>query len=544
MRVLKTLLVLLLVLLCSHKATAEETILVLPFENTSQNAEYNWIGEGFTLTLINLLSESGLTVIDRDERNLAYEKIGLQPSVLLTRATALKIADKAGADLLITGTYRIEGSAGNQLISVTTRIIDVREMMSMGNDLNFAGSISKLQWIQGELAWEILHRVNPNQPISRDQIVNRSTSVPLSAFESYTKALLTNNREDKVRFLFKAISEYQKQNAGQYTQAIFKLGQLYYNEKNYRDAFKWFDKIEQSEPQYLEARFYAGACLLHSSESAIEVMKRLSQLLPLYEVYNNTAIAELRHGDINEAVRLLGLAVQGQPNDSDILFNYGYVLWKTGQYPAAANQLHKLVRSNPKDGQAFYFLAKSLEKMDQKSEAAAALDEAKKYLPDFAKWETGKIPQLGRLKDFFSRAAYQRLKKTIVQHEVSRTVAESQSAQSSRQLHRAQELFQAGRDNEALTVLAELLREAPDNGDAHLLMARIKERRGQTDSAINSLKAAIFWNPKLTAAHVLLGKLYLQQNNRTQAEVCARNALESDPSNAEAQAFSRMVEKR
>ncbi len=544
MRVFKTLLALLLVSLCSHNVVAQETILALPFENTSQNAEYNWIGEGFTLTLLNLLSESGMTVIDRDERNLAYEKVGLQPSVLVTRATALKIADKAGADLLVTGTYRIEGTVGAQLISVTARIINVREMMTIGSDLNFAGSISKLQWIQGQLAWEILHNVNPNHPISRDQMVNRSTSVPLSAFESYTKALLTSNREDKVRFLFKAISEYQKESVGQYTQAIFKLGQLYYSEKNYRDAFNWFDKIPQNEPQYLEARFYAGVCMLHLSEPAAENMKRLSQLLPLYEVYNNAAIAELRHGDINEAVRLLGLAVQGQPNDSDILFNYGYALWKAAQYPAAANQLNKLVRSHPKDGQAFYLLAKSLEKMEQKPEAAAALDEAKKYLPEFAKWETGKMPQLGRLKEFFSRSAYERLKKTTAQREVSRIVAESQSAQSNGQLRRAHDLFQAGRDSEALTALAELLREAPDNGHAHLLMARIKERRGQTESAVNSLKAAIFWNPKLTAAHVLLGKIYLQQNNRAQAEVCARNALEADPADAEAQAFSRMLQKQ
>jgi lysophospholipase L1-like esterase len=50
-----------------------------------------------------------------------------------------------------------------------------------------------------------------------------------------------------------------------------------------------------------------------------------------------------------------------------------YTLWRAGQYTAAANQLNKLARRQSKDGQAFYLLAKSLEKMNQNSEAAAAL---------------------------------------------------------------------------------------------------------------------------------------------------------------------------
>src|SRR5207244_6951308 len=135
---------------------------------------------------------------------------------------------------------------------------------------------------------------------------------------------------------------------------------------------------------------YRGVSYLQLGEieKSLTILKQLITQLPLYEVMNNTAIAQLRKGEMEEAVRLLGLAVQSAPQEDDLRFNYGYALWRAGQYSAAANQFNQLVKRQPKDGQAYYLLAKSLEKMDQKTEATAALDSAKKYLGDFAKWET------------------------------------------------------------------------------------------------------------------------------------------------------------
>src|SRR5688572_13843893 len=102
--VLATLLVAaLLIISQTNRAATGETILALPFENISGQAEYNWIGEGFSLTLAGLLETSGLTPLDVEERNLAYERLGLSTTAILTRATAIKIGEKAGADLLVVG---------------------------------------------------------------------------------------------------------------------------------------------------------------------------------------------------------------------------------------------------------------------------------------------------------------------------------------------------------------------------------------------------------------------------------------------------------
>ncbi|MEW6731409.1 MAG: tetratricopeptide repeat protein [Acidobacteriota bacterium] len=535
--------ILLLFIRQPQQAYTGDTVLTLPFENISGQPEYNWIGEGFSLTLAGLLNNSGLMPLDIEERNLAYERLGLSTTAILTRATAIKIGEKAGADLLVVGTYNISGEGKGRTISITTRVIDLREGRAIGNDYTFSGPIGELQIMQGKLAWEILYQRNSALPFSRDQLIKKATAIPPGAFESYIKSLMTPNKEDKVKFLFRALSEYQQSSPGQYAQAIFALGHLYYDDGNYKDALKWLEKVSEKDSIYLEARFYCGVAYLQlgETEKADAVFKQLIGDLPLYEVFNNSAVNELKKGSFDEAARLLGMALQAAPRDEDVLFNYGYALWRAGKYTAAANQLNQLVRHQGKDGQAYYLLAKSLEQMNQKTEAATALDEAKKHLADFAKWETaGKVPQIARIKNHFSRAAYQRWRASREAGKVA-TMINSQAQQAEILFARAQGFFLANRDTEAVATLAQLLQITPDNAEAHLLMGRIQERRGDLDGAINSLKAAVFWNVKLLSAHILLGRIYLQQNNRTQAEYHLKKALEINPQDRDALALERLL---
>lgn len=540
-------LILLTLLLVLSQATfnlayAGETILALPFENTSSRTEYNWIGEGFSLAISHLLNTSGLVALDIEERNLAYERLGLAPTVVLTRASAIKIGEKAGADIILIGSYNVLGEGKSRTIVVTSRMIDLREGRAIGNDYIFNGSINDLQVIQGKLAWEILSNRISGFAFSREQLVSRATLVPSNAFESYVKALLTSNRDDKVKFLFRALSEYQQATSGQYSEAVFTLGHLYYDEANYKDGLNWLEKVSEKDSFYLEAQFYRSvACLqLGDNEKASSILKELTKVLPLYEVFNNAAAVEVRKSNYDEATRLLSLALQAAPRDNDLLFNYGYTFWRAGQYSTAANQLNQLVKRETKDGQAYYILAKSLEKMNQASESATALDEAKKYLSDFAKWETGKIPGLIRLKDHFSRTAYLRLART--RETKPNTTFGKQAEQVETLLAKAQGFFIAGRDKEAITSLNEILKTTPDNSEAHLLMGRLQERTGNIDGAINSLKAAIFWNPKLVAAHVLLGRIYFQKNDIAQAKIHLKQALSFSPEDRDALALQRLVE--
>src|SRR5436190_9649461 len=88
-------------------AASSDTLVIMPFENVSGHAEYNWLGESFAAALGDALDKPGLVVIRSDERNVAYKQEGLSPAAILTRATMIKIAERAGANLVVIGTYRI-----------------------------------------------------------------------------------------------------------------------------------------------------------------------------------------------------------------------------------------------------------------------------------------------------------------------------------------------------------------------------------------------------------------------------------------------------
>ncbi|MCA1616215.1 MAG: tetratricopeptide repeat protein, partial [Acidobacteria bacterium] len=75
-----------------------------------------------------------------------------------------------------------------------------------------------------------------------------------------------------------------------------------------------------------------------------------------------------------------------------------------------------------------------------------------------------------------------------------------------------------------------------------LYVGRVYQRRGDLQRAVASLKAALFWDAKLVAAHVLLGRIFLEKGDRAQAMTHARTAIELAPNDQEAIALYRQVE--
>jgi TolB-like protein len=62
-----------------------DVVMVLPFENTSNRPEYNWVGESFADALAELLNKPGLIVVTSDERELAYQQLRLRKPTFRSR---------------------------------------------------------------------------------------------------------------------------------------------------------------------------------------------------------------------------------------------------------------------------------------------------------------------------------------------------------------------------------------------------------------------------------------------------------------------------
>lgn len=559
-----------------------DVLMVLPFENTSNRPEYNWVGESFANSLAELLNRPGLIVVSGDERELAYQRLRLPETVIPSRATAIKLAREAKASMIVIGTYSVtpaqEDSKSDRVksgkdkpsaeayVQVTARVIKVNEGRTLGElfdggwatrQFDFGGPLATLQNIQGRLAYQILYQRDKALPFSQNQLVQEATKIPQRAFESYVKGVQLGERDPKrANYLKNALHFYADANGGAvYPQAAFELGRFYMIDGKWKDATEYFTKLQKKDPHYAEAAFYSGLgyAKLGDLGHALAALVPLSTDMPLIGIYNNAgavavqAAREEKKEDerarlLAQGTSFLARAAESSPDDQMVHFNYAFALFLAGKYAQTADQLRPVITADPRDGQAYFLFAKSLEKIGKAEAANAADDQARRYLQTYAKWQTE------WQKSQTTNGVSLRMRDVLNRDDVSdlmrkKAIAANLDSNSATQdlLAKARDLYQAGRDDEALPELHRVVMIEPTNAEAYLLSGRINQRRGDQEAAIAALKTAIFWDPKLIDAHILLGRIFLDRGDRGEATKYATSAMTIDSNNQEAIALQRQV---
>jgi len=543
-----------------------DVVIVLPFENLSNQREFNWVGESFADSLAALLSTPGVAVVSSDEREMVYQRLRLPLTMLPSRATAIKIAREARATMVVVGTYEVTAAAkGEKTLAAlrgTARVIRVNEGRLMGGPLDdgrwawrpydFGGPLTNLQKMQGRLAYDVLYERDKALPVSLNKILEQATKVPPVAFESYVKGVLTDDREKRSAYLRNAMRDYARANAGEtYAQAAFGLGHLHLDQQDWKGAAEYFSMLQKKDAHYTEAAFYAGYSYWRMGDlvRALGALTSPASDTPLTSIYNNAGAistqaargekkAAERDRLLKQALTLLGRAAESAPDDPMVRFNYAYALLLSGKYPEAADQLRPVINANPRDGEALFLFAKSLDRAGQSEAANANDNEARRFLPSYAKlqteWQraqtTSEIPV--RLRQVFNRSDLMRP-----------PVDGPTPTKTADLLAKAREFYAAGQDDEALPELRRVVMVEPMNAEAYLLIGRINLRRGDLEPAINMLKTSLFWDAKLIDAHILLGRIFNERGDRAMAMAHAKSAMQIDPNNQEAIALQRQVEK-
>lgn len=560
----------------AQTAAGSEVAVVLPFENVSTHPEYNWIGESFADSLSALLSKPGLIVVTSDDRAVAYQRLRLPLTVLPSRATAIKIARELKASMIVIGTYNVvlppsaPESKEAALASITgeARVIRVNEGRMAGDIFDnawaprvydFGGDVPNLQKVHGELAYQILFQRDKALSFSRNQLVQEATKVPPQAFEAYLKGSLTADRDPTRAIYFKnALKLYANVNGGAvYPQAAFELGRFYFNQSQWKEAIEYFTMLQKKEPHYGEAQFYAGLAYWKTGDlqRALSTLVPLAdeKVMPLVAVYNNAGAVsvELARNEkkpeertrlLVQGITLLSRAVDSSPDDTTVLFNYGYALFLNEKYAEAAEKLEKVIGANQRDGEAYFMLAKAQERANHADAANAADNFARRTFQSYAKWQTEwqksqSIPNVA----LRSRDVLNQVDISDLGRRQALDAANANTAQEA--LNKIRDLYQQGRDDEALAEIRKLLIIEPTNAEAFLLSGRINMRRGDQEAAIAALKTAIFWDPppKMIDAHILLGRIFLERGDLGEARKYAASASNIDPNNQEAIALQRQV---
>ncbi|MBK8466578.1 MAG: tetratricopeptide repeat protein [Chloracidobacterium sp.] len=573
-----------------------DVLMVLPFENKSGKAEFNWIGESFSSSITELLVNKGVGIISNAERKITQQDLKVPLTSIPSLATSLWIAQRAKASLLMVGSYDIPPADEKDVttVYVKAKVIRVRdgkilseEFTSSKPGFELHDALSKLQTIQGDLAYQVFARVRKVLYkeealfLKRDDLLSAANKVPSKAFEAYVKGLLTSNVSARENYLKNALRFYaeDKNHPNEtYTSAALELGHLYRSQDKRDEAAESFRNVinafatcrdtalnQRVVPQCkgeenAEASYYLGWIYFQKKnyEQALAVLLDVKDL-KLVSINNLIGVVGIQAARSDKAgspkaadfllksLDALKRAEDTVPDDRKIAFNYSLALFLNQKYDEAGQHFRNVTAADPNDGEAAFLAAKSFEMTPGREQDAAASDDwAKRLLKDqnrYAKLQQA-WAQSKSIESIESRITPASRDDFVEVVFISKRAPVKPALDPTADLlSQARALFKQGKYDDAIEKLRRVLISEPMNAESYLMLGKIYQSRGEIDQAISQFKTAIFWDNRLVDAPVALGKIYSEKGSCDLAKTYAVLAQELDPTNQEVMGLQRIVEK-
>ena len=508
-------------------------VLVFPFENQSSRADLNWVSESFAETLSSRLSGPGLYVLERGERNAAYDQLGIPAGIPLTVASEYKAAQTLGVDWAVLGKFNVEGNR----LSASARLLDLRQL-KLSPAIEVSGELAELVDLQTRLVWRLMASYDPNFTVGTEEDFDRRfPEVRLDAFENYIRGILATDDPTRIHFFLES-----DRLAPADHRAAFALGQLYFAQKDYANSAKWLRKLAPDDPDYLESLFLFGVdefFLGHypSSERAFE---RIGKEIPLDEVANNAGVLAARGGRYAEALDDFERAFKSDPTDGDFCFNRGVTLWNLRRYGEAAKSLEEAIRLNDNDSEAHTLLAVVLGKLGDAAGERTQLEWLGQHeVGSEAGLSRDVLPQ-PRLKKNFDGRAFRLLSLTVHNALEERLAGMPADEHAAVYKSRGARFVNEGRLSEAERELEEATSLVPGDRDARMSLAQVLEAEGKHQEAAGEFQIALKLQDSF-AGRIGLARVYISLGRPEQARQEVEAALKLDPESREAQELLRQV---
>src|ERR1043166_3311783 len=271
-----------------------ETVLVLPFFNQTKSPSLDWIGESISETVHEALSSEGILVLDRDDRLEAYRRLSLRPNAVLTRASIIKAGDALDAATGVYGQYELIPTAAPSRgsLRITARILDLKRTRQ-GPEFQEVGALEDLAALETHLGWQSLQFLIPKSAPSEEEYRKARPAIRVDAIEAYVRGLLAPTTDQQHRLFTQAARLDER-----YSQPAFQLGKIYLAKNDYPIAAGWLEKVNRTDPHYLEAQFLLGLSRFYRGNfaDAERSFETVAGSVPLNEVYNNLGAAPSRGG--------------------------------------------------------------------------------------------------------------------------------------------------------------------------------------------------------------------------------------------------------
>lgn len=358
----------------------DQSLIVFPLDGPAKGSPLQWLSEGIAISLSNQLDSRELKAMERSERVKLVESLDLPPGARLSRASMIRVAQRADADLVIMGVY----SGTEQNLKISVRALNVKTLKLSG-EMAANGPLSNLPQLENELAWMILNNNSFGRTLSRVKFQEKMRKVPNPAYASYIQSLEASDENDQLHLLLKAVGGYRD-----FPEAQFQLGRAYFQKGDCGSAIPHLLLGKNEASTQVENDFMRGTCYLQGDQPslAIQSFVRLLQVSRPFEALNNLGVAYLRKGDISPAVNALTEARSQAHSDPTVSLNLAIARHVQGNDLAARAVLEEACRSHPKNGMLQFLMGVMLMAQGDNEKAAEASAKAKSLGLNVAKLQT------------------------------------------------------------------------------------------------------------------------------------------------------------
>jgi tetratricopeptide (TPR) repeat protein len=515
----------------SPAAMPGRLLLVLPFDNLTDQPNLDWIGEAVPEVLNRRLASAGFMPISRDDRLYALDHLGLPSTFQPSRASAIRLAQTLDADYVIVGSFSTSGSR----FQAKARILKM-DALHMSAPLQEEADMTHLLDVLNSLAWGLAKQIDPQFAVARSTFVAAGAGLRVDAFENYTRGLVETDPAEQIRHLKEAVRLDPS-----FSPALLALGKAYFANQQFELAANTLGRLPRNDPSALEADFDRGLAYFYLGTyvKAEDAFAFVSKQLPLPEVVNNQGVAASRRG--LDASSFFQQAVAADGNDPDYQFNLALALNRKKDVAGAMRAIGQTLKLRPQDTEAQAFQATlRAEPPRTPATTAPASSRVNTSFDPAAAAETG---PLERIKRTFNEASFRQAAFEMEQMQEERMTNLPPQKRAAGLTAAGMRFFNQGLILEAEREFQSALQAQSDDADAHAGLALVREHEGDTKEARREATESIKTQPNVNA-YLVLGRLDLQTNQKPAAAADVSSALKLEPQNSAARVLKQQVESK
>lgn len=322
-------------------AVDKRKIGLVPFENKTGKPGYEWVSYGLDYLLSNKLSVmSGFFVSEKAQFSKALREanFGQRP---VDERMIYHIGKYSGVEVVLWGAYEVNGQ-NIKLEVVYSNAFNGTTILTS----KFEEPLSNLFEIARKIVDQLINLAGIPVLESEKRLLNLTFTNSISAFESFIKGYIENEKEDSriemVTGLFrKAIREDSR-----FWEAYYNLGIVYFNTKRYDKALEQFNTVIAALPKFDKP--YYGRALIYEKknnfDAAINDFITVTKFNPNdYKAYYYLGRLSIRTKDYQKAEEFLNKAEEINPEFAPTYYELGNIYYNQDLYRQSINYYKKTV---------------------------------------------------------------------------------------------------------------------------------------------------------------------------------------------------------